>query len=249
MAAERTRRIQVWEETKKRYQAFPIQESIIYDTYDPTIILGATKKYPNTQIEFLEDDCVDVALKHVEEGLHPLILNMASDYNPGGGVAKGSAAQEEELFRRSNYYKHLHRTYYPQPPVPLRTILSKGVEFYRYSGYDDFQLMEKPVKMDCVAAAALRDPNVTMDESTYKNPKDTELMEQKIRMLFQVAIQNGNTSLVLSAWGCGAFCNPVPQVAKLFRKIADEHRGFFRKITFAILGKNFKAFKNAYYGK
>lgn len=249
MAAERTRRIQVWEETKKLYQATPIQESIVYDVYDPSILLGATKKYPNTQIEFLEDDCVDVALNHVEEGHHPLMLNMASDYKPGGGVEKGAGAQEEELFRRSNYYKHLHRTYYPQSPIPLRTILSKGVEFYRYSGFDNFQLMEKPVKIDCVAAAALRSPNVTVDESSYKNPKDAERMEQKIRMIFQTAIQNGNTSLILSAWGCGAFCNPVSHVAKIFRKVVEEHRGFFRKITFAIVGKNFKTFKNAYYGK
>lgn len=39
--------------------------------------------------------------------LNPLVLNMASPKRPGGGFRNGSAAQEENIFRRSNYFQVL----------------------------------------------------------------------------------------------------------------------------------------------
>ena len=64
-----------------------------------------------TKAEIENSDTFDMAIKYVnnKQGLNPLVLNMASDYKPGGGVETGSKAQEEDLFRRSNYYQTVNK--------------------------------------------------------------------------------------------------------------------------------------------
>ena len=55
-------------------------------------------------------------------------------------------------------------------------------------------------------------------------------------------------SLVLGALGCGAFCTPPAQMARLFHQVLDEEefRGRFSRIVFAIIdspsSNNFKPF-------
>lgn len=61
----------------------------------------------NTFIEVVEGDCLDEAIRLKSLGLNPVILNMASAKRPGGGYRTGAGAQEENLFRRSNYYQSL----------------------------------------------------------------------------------------------------------------------------------------------
>jgi uncharacterized protein (TIGR02452 family) len=51
-----------------------------------------------------------------------------------------------------------------------------------------------------------------------------------------VAKENGHTVLVLSALGCGAFCNPPGHMASLFHEILQEkpYKQAFKEIVFAI---------------
>ena len=45
------------------------------------------------------------------------------------------------------------------------------------------------------------------------------------------------SSLLHSAFGCGAFCNPPDHMAELFREVLEkEYRGCFKHICFAIFG-------------
>ena len=162
----------------------------------------------------------------------------------GGGVEYGCRAQEEELFRRSNYFKHLHQKYYPINK--LDTIISHGVEFFR-NGYDKgYILLDKPVQIDCIAAPAIRNPELNKARDNFALDKDYDFMKQKIRMLLYTAAKNGNDSIILSAWGCGAFNCPVIAVARLFRECLNEFAGIFRETPFAILGKNFQPFYNEF---
>ena len=58
----------------------------------------------------------------------------------------------------------------------------------------------------------------------------------KVRMLLQTCAHHDLDHLVLGAWGCGAFKNPAPAVAELFREqLYGEFRGCFQHVTFAIL--------------
>lgn len=79
------------------------------------------KKNPSEAKTVIKDVDTLVMLKNMRSrNLNPLVLNMASDYKPGGGVNSGckvlstpGAAQEEELFRRSNYFQGTSENFYP----------------------------------------------------------------------------------------------------------------------------------------
>jgi len=59
--------------------------------------------------------------------------------------------------------------------------------------------------------------------------------KEKIRLILRIGLLHGHDSLVLSAFGCGAFCNPPYHIAQLFWEVI-EHQFFhsFKHICFAI---------------
>ena len=60
-----------------------------------------------------------------------------------------------------------------------------------------------------------------------------------IRTVFRAGLDRGHDCLILGAWGCGAFKNPVDVMAGLFREVCDEpeFRGRYRAVWFACLEK------------
>jgi uncharacterized protein (TIGR02452 family) len=235
--------VAVWESTKQHYVRMPPQDSNVIDDLCMEKYIASPKPFGETKINWMKADCIDVAINLKQKGLHPLLLNMASDFQPGGGVWKGATAQEEELFRRSNYHKFLHRRWYPFPTY--RTILSQDVEFYRGSASMEYEKLPTPVHLDCIAVAGIRRPETTVD-GRFKKSLDASILLKKLRILFQVAIENGNDALILSALGCGAFRGPVQHIAEIFRRVVEENRGRFKEITFAILGENYGKFRRSF---
>jgi uncharacterized protein (TIGR02452 family) len=228
-------RISVWKRTVEKYKDAPERESIVLKEFQP---------YPTHYtpiIEFVKEDCVDAALRET----NPLLLNMADWEIAGGCVTTGSAAQEEELFRRSDYHKVLLQTYYPMEP--LQTIISKDVEFYCSGIKDGYVPYDAPRKIDCVAAPAVRFPYLDRGRgfNSFGDPKDAKLMEEKIQMLFHAAHMNGNETIILSAWGCGAYGCPTDHVAEIFKSVISKGVPV-KKIVFAILGPNFQPFKDSF---
>jgi uncharacterized protein (TIGR02452 family) len=220
-------------------------ESIVFNGFNREEYNGFSKKYDKTEVEIIEKDCVYAAIDNFRLGMNPLLLNMASNYVPGGGVRKGSRAQEEELFRRSNYFRHLHSKYYPLDE--MCNIISEKVLFHRLDSSLNYELMKFPTKIDCIAAAALRHPHVDRSGKCFYNKKDSDLFKEKIRMIFYSAYKHGNDCLILSAWGCGAFGCPTEHVATLFREVVEENEGRFKKIVFAIYGDdNYRRFLGGY---
>jgi uncharacterized protein (TIGR02452 family) len=237
-------RITVWKQTKQFYASFPDLESEIIHDVEDNILQNLPKKFSDTTVELVKTDCVDEAILLKSKHFNPLLLNMADWFYAGGCIDFGASTQEEELFRRSNYFRSLHQKYYPLKAYT--TILSHKVEFSRYGIDKGYQWMEKPVYIDCVAAPALEGPPLTSDRKAYKYEQHAQQMKKKIRTLFYIAQKNGNDSLVLSAWGCGAFHCPVEHTAELFREVMEEYRGVVKHVSFAILGPNFERFLEAY---
>jgi uncharacterized protein (TIGR02452 family) len=77
--------------------------------------------------------------------------------------------------------------------------------------------------------------------------------------MLDIALENGNDSLVLSAFGCGAYGTPPKEMARLFHEVLDseKYKGVFNKIVFAIINLpstngthnpegNFKPFKDEF---
>jgi uncharacterized protein (TIGR02452 family) len=57
-----------------------------------------------------------------------------------------------------------------------------------------------------------------------------------VHRVLAVAAMHGHDTLVLGAWGCGAFGNDPEMVAELFREaLAGDLRGQFGTATFAVL--------------
>lgn len=147
------------------------------------------------------------------------ILNMASPLSPGGGVLNGANSQEESLCRRTTLLPALRDEFYRLPE--LGAVYTPDVLVFKDESDD--RVLEKKDRwfVDCVTAAMLRMPDCQQDESgtrVYENQKDRDLALAKMNMVLRISQLKGVQRLVLGAWGCGAYGNPVGEIAKAWRK-------------------------------
>jgi uncharacterized protein (TIGR02452 family) len=182
---------------------------------------------------------------------------MANDYSPGGGYRQGDGAQEETLFRRSNYFRSLDSDlddgkstsrFYCNANCELETLLERqrmypmdefgaiytsGLTVFRQTEDTGYAFMDEPFSNVCaIAMAAYRDPNVENNRLTRKFSVG---MRKKIENIFAIAYHHKHDCLVLSALGCGAFKNPPEHIAAIFKSVAEQYAGFFKSIYFAIV--------------
>lgn len=180
-------------------------------------------------------DCVDAALDLVEAGFRPALLNMANAEAAGGGWKTGAAAQEEDLFRRSDYHLLVDPTHYQHPHFPLHgqaCIYTPCVQYFRRGRDQGYEFMESPVTIATIACAAYVKP----ETSGTRLVKEKEVGTLgKLRTVFNAARLHGHDSIVLSAFGCGAFGNPPHAMATLMRQVCDENSANFKKIVIAIV--------------
>jgi uncharacterized protein (TIGR02452 family) len=234
--------VKVWQETYERYKDVEEKESTVFRASQaPTqdAIAALERKYERElNAPVWNMDCVYLAIKYKEGGFNPILLNMCDWDVAGGAVRRGSRAQEEDLFRRSDYYKHLHQKYYPLNDFD--TIISHGVEFYREGSDKGYVLMKEPVKIDCIAAPALINPRLKSDGDDFELEEDRKFMEDKVRMLLYCAAKNGNDAIILSAWGCGAYGCPVKGMCNVFSKVLKEYVGVLECSSFGIIGNNWR---------
>ncbi|CAF1095844.1 unnamed protein product [Rotaria sordida] len=241
----------------------PKLKTIVYD-HQSILQLGGKMPikeppYQLTTVLVENNDCLVIYERLINSKKRPLLLNMANAKNPGGGYRKGDGAQEENLFRRSDYFRSLdvdldiiqqqraerfhcstkcqleplsdpHKMY---PMDEFGAIYTSGLTIFRHPENTGYALMEKPLENVCaLAMAAYREPTLEGDMLASKYAAGTL---KKIQNIFAIAYHHGHDCLVLSAFGCGAFKNPPTHIAKLFLSVIDQYAGFFKAITFAIV--------------
>jgi len=197
-----------------------------------------------TVVNVVEGDCLVTALQLQEKGFNPVVLNMASCWKPGGGVKNGAGAQEENLFRRTNYFMHLTENHVMNSKYPTSLyagIYSPNVSVIKGAESDKYELLPVASKMSFIAVAALKSPELNM--LGHKLPQyhtDSKvIMQGKIRTILTLAVIGGHDCPVLSAFGCGAYHNPPNAVASLFKEVIEnDFRGVFKKVVFAIIEDN-----------
>eukprot|EP01127_Copromyxa_protea_P010321 TRINITY_DN2511_c0_g1_i3.p1 TRINITY_DN2511_c0_g1~~TRINITY_DN2511_c0_g1_i3.p1 ORF type:complete len:565 (+),score=94.31 TRINITY_DN2511_c0_g1_i3:2617-4311(+) len=200
----------------------------------------------NPIISVLPRDCLEVALfmkQHL--GLNPLVLNMASPKRPGGGFRNGSGAQEENLFRRTNYFQILEdldkfdkKRTWRYPLGEFSAVYSPSVFVIRESEANGYALLPSPVEMSFIAMAAYRGPPCHVVKGVYSLTQSmVDGTRRKIRGMLQIARENGHDSLVFSAFGCGVFKNPAAHMAAIFKEVIEEEewQGYFKHIAIAII--------------
>jgi uncharacterized protein (TIGR02452 family) len=187
-----------------------------------------------------------------------LVLNMASEHMPGGGYWRGKSAQEEQLFYRTTLcvdlgpsrpvesWKHRAGASPPHPYDPNRKwryplkdtqlIHTPAAAVLRASEADEYQMLKPDDRYvaSFVSVAAIRNPALDKGGRDYAKDSDRALMRQKIDAIFRLAVQHKYDSLVLGALGCGAFHNPAPAVAAMFRDALDRHAHRFKGVVFAV---------------
>ena len=203
--------------------------------------------YVKTEIIVENIDCLLAAQKWVKKGYRVAVLNMASRQNPGGGVYSGAGAQEENLFRRTNLFQsmYLFVTYgidygikRSHSGYPLDRnyggIYSPRVFVFRGLEKDGYPLLDNPFTIDVISVPGMNRP--ALDDRGMIAGTLVDGVENKMRTIFDIALQNKNDCLILGAYGCGAFKNPPHHIAKLFHKLLQkEYSDVFKVIVFAIL--------------
>ena len=255
-------RVAVFEDTVARAlspeSGLPLSPTLAADTrfYDAELPAGrpAAPDAAPTPVEVREGDCLAAARELVEGGEpETCVLNMASRHNPGGGVHSGCGAQEEHLFRSSDYFRSLYpyaasfdpREYGLRPARPAYPLdrdhggaFSRGVTVFRGPEREGYPLLEKPWRCNFVAVPAVNRPETVLDAQGRSRlaPEMEAATRRKIRAILRIARSNGQRALVLSAFGCGAFRNPPRHIAELFREelAAPEFRAAFARIVFAV---------------
>ena len=240
-------------------------KTIVYDHKSKlkrgqTISLDEATKtpHPSTIVKVVNEDCLDVYKNLVSEGRRPVLLNMANENDAGGGYKRGDGAQEETLFRRSNYYQSLDMTLDNGKPsarfycnsnyqleelskhdklYPMNkfgAIYTSGLNVFRLSEKKGYSYMDIPMYDVCsIAMAAYREPDT--EGKDLLAPKYSIGTRKKIENIFAIAYQHKHDCLVLSALGCGAFRNPPTHVANIFKSVIEQYAGYFKSIYFSII--------------
>lgn len=191
----------------------------------------------HSSIEMFDEDAIDCALRLAAAGRDPLVLNLSDDDFAGGCVFSGSGAQEESLFRRTNYCQTLTQDMYPIGRA-AEAIYSPGVSVLKRSEADNWELVPETERalLSFVACPAIKYPiTVKVDGERRLNEDDAAALAQKIRLIVHIAAANGHDAIVLGAMGCGAWNNPARHVAQIFRAVLRELDGAVPLYAFAIM--------------
>lgn len=146
------------------------------------------------------------------------ILNMASPLRPGGGVLTGATSQEEFLCARTTLLPSLKEHFYRLPE--FGGIFTPDVLVFRStdplsdSGGELGQ--GERYYIDAISAGMLRFPDLEGEEDEVKTlaKKDRDIVEKKMIAVLRIAKAKGVKRLVLGAWGCGAYGNPIADIAE-----------------------------------
>lgn len=237
----------------------------------PQLKMEDCPKRPKATIKVINEDTFDAAISMMSSDdsnatnsppSRPAVLNLASDTSPGGGWLNGSMAQEEALCYRSSLSLSLHKKYYPWDA--LHGVYTRDVVIVRSSVGNGHKLVapdapanELPV-VSVLSVAAIRRPDLSDGQVLSSGEKrkvfakngDRELTKSKMVLVLRMAASRGHDRLVMGALGCGAFKNPVEEVAECWKEVFEQQEfkgGWWKEVCFAVLDSrnegNFEVFE------
>ena len=268
--------VTIFEDTLNLCNKEPLKNSI-QKSIDGTIIYNEDnypalppKKFETTAISVNKYRTFETAQYYQRKNPNAkiVVLNFASATNVGGGVTRGSKAQEESLCRCSTLYpvlntdnnfknfyayhrkrgdaKYTDRCIY----TPNIFVLKSDTDFPKVLPEKDW------IKIDVITCAA---PNLRVNPNNAMNPgnskplkiSDDELYKihlQRAEHILTVAAYHGADIFIGGAFGCGAFQNNPDVVAKAYKEVVQKFTGYFQEIVFAVYcspkdsGQNYIAF-------
>ena len=242
-------------------------QSSKYYKYKRDGILGGLRSphTVRTKLVVVSQDCLEAAIDLSSDVRSiPAVLNMANEYNCGGGFCSIHGSQEEYLFRNTSLSASLwpHRRSTDQRWPQGSDLLGCAEEAYYpltecggiYSPQVEvFASRDKPLdRVYKIAALSIAAQDLRTGRSYNSGATfDFGLLLGKLRTLLLMAEENGHRILVLGAIGCGAFRNPPEMVARAFQLLlgeGGEFAGRFDIVAFAIIlsAHNLRTFEAAF---
>jgi uncharacterized protein (TIGR02452 family) len=201
------------------------------------------------QIIVTPDDTLEAVCKLLSSGSKRVgFLVFANATNPGGRYKDGSPAQEESICRRTNLVSCFDRMNYPV--AEFGSFYIKDLAIIRDVEKSGYTYLNNIVTADCVVAAAYHAPPIDYDGKIAVGYRERTRI--KIQQVLNAFVANGNDEIVLGAFGCGAFSNPVEDMAQIFKSVlgGDMYRGIFKTVVFAVMkdmsGVNYNAFVSVF---
>ena len=258
----REENIQVFEDTKKKCQNDSrLIPAIAQANAAQKLILGSDTETWKPACRYIRPAQVTVSRKRTLEaasayhGKKVCVLNFASATNPGGGVTRGSSAQEEAICRCSTlYFSLIEQSMWKGFYTPHRAqrdplhnddcIYTPGVVVIKTDTATPQAL--PPEDWYTVNVLTCAAPNLRERPSNPMNDGDgarsvqigkqelRQLHEKRMRRILSIAAAEGNEIMILGAFGCGAFRNPPEIVAEAMRTVIQEYRSFFEAVEFAV---------------
>ena len=217
--------------------AYAIENTKVYRPDD--FVFKDIQPLHDTQIEVTSETTFAAAQRLVKVGTSPCCLNFASAKNPGGGFLGGSQAQEEALSRASALYGCLKSqdAYYVTNRkfssciYTDHMIYAPDVPVFR----DDYDNLLEDFYCTSVVTAPAVNMGVVKSREADRVNEALDTMKERIRKLLSLCATEGETDIVLGAWGCGVFQNDPAWMAESFREIITESfAGVFRSVVFAV---------------
>ena len=258
----REENIQVFEDTQKKCRSDPrLIQAIAQANAVQKLILGSDIETWKPACRYIRPAQVTVSRKRTLEaasayhGKKVCVLNFASATNPGGGVTRGSSAQEEAICRCSTlYFSLIEQSMWKGFYTPHRAqrdplhnddcIYTPGVVVIKTDTATPQAL--PPEDWYTVNVLTCAAPNLRERPSNPMNDGDgarsvqigkqelRQLHEKRMRRILSIAAAEGNEIMILGAFGCGAFRNPPEIVAEAMRTVIQEYRSFFEAVEFAV---------------
>ena len=268
--------VDVFTDTKKFYNEktlrdkveISIENTCVYDdTYYPTLDGDINRK---CIIETNMMRTFEAAIYSHKQYYNAKIgvLNFASATNPGGGVTKGSSAQEEALCRCSTLYPTLDQPKIYDQFYNINRNMKDCIHTDRLIYSPDILIIKSDesfpkrldsknfISVDVISCAA---PNLRTNRNSYADTDtgkpitltDKELYDihfNRAKHIMHIFSYRKVDIVILGAFGCGAFKNDPKVVANAWNDAIKDYKRYFMKIIFAIYCSsrdivNFNTFK------
>lgn len=259
--------IEIFEDTEEQCLTHTVLKAAIaqadqlqYIVYETDVVM--TNKEP----KFREPAKVLVSKKRSLEaakaysGMKVAVHNFASATNPGGGVIRGSNAQEEAICRCSTLFFNLYKEemntgFYDHHRNMIKSgemdvtynddcIYTPGIVVFKTDMVSPQIMPEKDwYRVDVITCAA---PNLRYNPSNPMNPNsgnkavqlsDMELFTlhvKRMRRILDIAKRENDEVVILGAFGCGAFYNSPEVVAEAMTQVIKEYSYDFKVIEYAV---------------
>jgi uncharacterized protein (TIGR02452 family) len=194
-----------------------------------------------TKFEVTDETTLEASKRVYRENKdeNPFVLNFANGFEPGGGFLIGAVAQEESLARASALYPCLtanmemfefNRLQQTQLASDWM-IYSPRVPVFRN---DDASFLIEPYYVTILTSPAVCVRGLTQEE--LNNPDLIySVNRERMRKYLWLANHKGHQTLILGAWGCGAFWNKVEDISETFHDLlTGEFANCFERVIFAI---------------